>query len=55
MGKWLGILLAIMVACAIVGLLVDALRAIAGIAFVVCLVVFAWQVLTRKKTPTDLV
>ena len=51
MGKWLGILLAIMIACAIVGVLIDALRAIAGIAFVVCLAVFLWQMMTRK-TPS---
>ena len=51
MGKWLGILLAIMIACAIVGVLIDALRAIAGIAFVVCLGVFLWQMMTRK-TPS---
>ena len=53
MGKWLGILLAIMIACAIVGLLVDAVRALAGVAFVICLAVFVWQMMTRKKTPTD--
>ena len=51
MGKWLGILLAIMIACAVVGVLIDALRAIAGIAFVVCLAVFLWQMTTRK-TPS---
>jgi TctA family transporter len=52
MGKWLGILLAIMIACAIVGILVDAVRALAGVAFVVCLAVLAWQMMTRKKTPS---
>ena len=51
MGKWLGILLAIMIACVIVGILVDALRAIAGVAFVVCLGVLVWQMMT-KKTPS---
>lgn len=51
MGKWLGVLLAIMIACAVVGFLVDAVRAIAGLAFMVCLGVIAWQLVT-KKTPT---
>ena len=52
MGKWIGILLAVMIACAVIGLLVDAVRVLAGLAFVACLVVFAWQMLTRKKTPS---
>jgi hypothetical protein len=56
MGKWLGILLVIMIACAVVGFLVDAVRALAGLAFLVCLAVIAWQLLTKKKkAPTDLV
>ncbi|MDB5424764.1 MAG: hypothetical protein JWQ29_2180 [Phenylobacterium sp.] len=50
MGKWLGILVAIMIACAVVGILVAAVRAIAGLAFVVCLAVFVWQLMT-KRTP----
>ena len=53
MGKWLGILLAIMIACAVVGLLVDAVRAIAGLAFFVCLGVIVWQMMTKKKAPSD--
>ena len=53
MGKWLGILLVIMIACAVIGLLVNAVRVIAGLAFLVCLAVLAWQMITRKKTPTD--
>jgi Flp pilus assembly protein TadB len=52
MGKWLGILLAIMIACAVVGLLVSAVRAVAGVAFVVCLAVLVWQMLTKKR-PSD--
>ena len=47
------ILLAVMLACAVVGILVDAVRAIAGLAFLVCLGVIAWQLLTSKKAPTD--
>jgi hypothetical protein len=51
MGKWLGILLAIMIACAVVGILVDAVRAIAGLAFFVCLGVIVWQLMTKKTPP----
>ena len=51
MGKWLGILVAIMIACAVIGILVDTVRAIAGLAFVICLAVFLWQLMTRK-TPS---
>ncbi len=50
MGKWLGVLLAIMIACAVAGFLVDAVRAIAGLAFVVCLGVIVWQMVTRKRS-----
>lgn len=50
MGKWLGVLLAIMIACAVVGFLVDALRAVAGLAFMVCLGVIVWQIATRKPS-----
>jgi len=53
MGKWLGILVAIMIACAVIGILVDAVRAIAGLAFVICLAVFVWQLLTKNKAPSD--
>jgi len=53
MGKWLGILLAIMIACAVVGVLVDAVRALAGLAFLVCLGVIVWQMMTKKKAPSD--
>jgi hypothetical protein len=49
MGKWLAILLAIMIACAVVGLLVSAVRVIAGAAFVVCLAVLVWQMMTKKR------
>jgi uncharacterized membrane protein YfcA len=56
MAKWLLILLAIMVGCAVLGALVHAVRAIAGMAFVVCLAILAWQMISKKKTPpTDLV
>jgi len=53
MGKWLVILLAIMIACAVLGVLVHAIRALAGLAFIVCLGVLVWQVVTKPKTPSD--
>ena len=53
MGKWLVILLAIMVACAVLGVLVHAIRALAGIAFIVCLAVLVWQMVTKPKAPSD--
>ena len=53
MGKWLVILLAIMVACAVLGVLVHAIRALAGLAFIVCLGVLVWQMVTKPKTPSD--
>jgi hypothetical protein len=37
MGKWIAILLAVMVGAAVVGFMVDAVRVIAGILFVLCL------------------
>jgi len=49
MGKWIGILLAVMIAAAIVGFLVDAVRVIAGFLVLVCLVVLAFQVLTKRS------
>jgi uncharacterized membrane protein YfcA len=53
MGKWLVILLAIMIACAVLGVLVHAIRALAGIAFLVCLGVIAWQMVAKKAPPSD--
>lgn len=50
MGKWVVILLAAMVGLAILGFLVDAARAIAGILFVGCLLVLAFRVFTRKRS-----
>lgn len=48
MGKWAGILLVVMIAAAVVGFLVDAVRFIAGALFVVCLVMLAVQWLGRR-------
>lgn len=50
MGKWIAILLAVIVAAAVVGFLVDAIRAIAWAAVVVLTIVLAFQLLTKKKT-----
>jgi hypothetical protein len=49
LGKWVVALLAIMVACAVVGFLVDALRFVAGAAFVVCLLVLIGRMVTGKR------
>lgn len=46
--NWVFLLLAIMIAAAVVGFLVDAVRFIAGALFVVCLVVLAFKALTSK-------
>lgn len=37
MGKWIAILLAVMIAAAVVGFMVDAVRVIAGVLFIICL------------------
>jgi hypothetical protein len=50
MGKWIAILLAAMVGLAILGFLVDAARAIAGILFVGCLLVLAARLFTRGRS-----
>jgi hypothetical protein len=49
MGKWIGILLAVMVAAAVLGFLIDAVRVIAGFLFVVCLIVLAFQLFTKRS------
>lgn len=49
MGKWVLILLAAMVGLAVLGFLVDAARAIAGVLFVGCLLVLAAKALTGKR------
>jgi hypothetical protein len=52
LGRWVLILLAIMVAAAVVGFLVDAVRVIAGLLFVGCLIALAFKMLTGNKTPS---
>jgi hypothetical protein len=50
MGKWVLILLAAMVGLAVLGFLVDAARAVAGLLFVGCLLVLAARLFTRKRS-----
>jgi L-asparagine transporter-like permease len=50
MGKWTGYLLVALFALGVVGLLVDAARAIAGVLLVVCLAVLAVRWFARRKT-----
>jgi hypothetical protein len=47
MGKWIVLLLAAFVALAIIGFLVEAARALVGVAIVVIAVVFAFQFFRR--------
>ena len=49
MAKWAGILLAVMVAAAIAGFLIDAIRVIAGVLFVACAAGLAVTWLKRAK------
>lgn len=48
MGRWVLILLAVMVAAAIIGFVVDAVRVLAGLAFVVALALLVGQWLLKK-------
>lgn len=48
MGKWIGILIAAVVALAVIGFLVDAARAIAGVLLVICLIALAVQVFWKR-------
>lgn len=50
MGKWIAILLALMVGLAVLGFLVDAARVIAGGLFVGCLLVLAARFFTRGRS-----
>jgi hypothetical protein len=49
LSRWVLVLLAIMLAAAVVGFLVDAVRIVAGLLFVGCLVVLAFKALSRKS------
>ena len=49
MARWAGIFLAIMVAAAIAGFLIDAIRVIAGILFLGCAAALAITYLIRAK------
>lgn len=50
-GRWAVILIAVMIAAAIVGFLVDTVRVIAGALFVVCLAVLVIQAVTKRQGP----
>lgn len=49
MARWAGIFLAVMVAAAVVGFLIDAVRVIAGILFLGCAAALAVTYLKRDK------
>lgn len=49
MGRWIAILLAAMLALAVVGLLVDAARAIVGVLLVVCVLVLVGRWLLARR------
>ena len=53
LGKWVVVLLAIMIACAVLGLLVHAVRVIAGAAFVVCLLILVFRMVTGAGRPAS--
>lgn len=50
MGRWVVILLAVMVAAAVVGFVVDAVRVLAGIAFVVALALLVGRWLMKRMS-----
>lgn len=50
MAKWAGILLLIMIAAAVAGFLIDAVRVIAGFLFVICAVGLVISMVMKKKT-----
>lgn len=49
MAKWAGVFLAVMVAAAIAGFLIDAIRVIAGLLFLGCAAGLAITYLNRNK------
>lgn len=50
LGKWILVLLAVMIAAAVVGFLVDAVRFIAGVLFVGCLLVLVAKAATARRS-----
>ena len=50
MGKWIGFLVLAIVALAVVGLLVDAARAIAWVLLVVCVIVLGVRVIAKRRS-----
>ncbi|HEY8615565.1 hypothetical protein [Phenylobacterium sp.] len=50
MGKWIALLLAVIVACVVAGFLIDAIRVIAWAAVVVLVGVLAVQTFIKRKS-----
>lgn len=50
MGKWVVILLAVMLGLAVLGFLIDAARFLVGVAIVGALVVLGFQLITGKRS-----
>ncbi|MFN3512845.1 MAG: hypothetical protein ACK41C_07370 [Phenylobacterium sp.] len=50
MAKWAGIFLLVMIAAAVLGFVVDAVRVIAGFLFVACAVGLVVSLLAKKKS-----
>jgi hypothetical protein len=50
MGKWIGLLIVAIVGLAVLGFLVDAARAIAGVLLVVCLIVLGVRVIAKRNS-----
>ncbi len=50
MAKWAGIFLLVMIAAAVAGFMIDAVRVIAGFLFVVCAIGLVVAMITRRKT-----
>ena len=54
MGKWALIFLGVMVLAAIAGVLIAAVRIVAGILFVVCLIAFVVSLMTGRSASRDI-
>jgi hypothetical protein len=48
MAKWAGIFLLVMIAAAVAGFLIDAVRVIAGVLFVACAIALAASLLLKR-------
>jgi hypothetical protein len=50
MAKWAGIFLLVMIAAAVAGFMIDAVRVIAGFLFVVCAIGLVASLVVKKRT-----